>query len=283
MLRIRVPATSANLGSGFDCMGLALPICNEIAVRAAEELVIHTDAGLPTDERNLIVRSMKSAYERMGRQFRPVELWQTNGIPSTSGLGSSAACIVAGIVAANEIEGGIFSEQELLDLATDLDGHPDNVAPALLGGIVASVRSGGHVHAFRASGAPYRLALLTPDFPLSTRKSRAVLPATYTRADVVATLTHAVTTFAALAEGNPERLSATISDVMHEPYRMPLIRGGAKLARTLRDAGAYATYLSGAGPTIAAFVPANFEFAAPEHWTLRIVPVSEEGVAILER
>lgn len=133
MLRIRVPATSANLGSGFDCMGLALPICNEIAVRAAEELVIHTDAGLPTDERNLIVRSMKSAYERMGRQFRPVELWQTNGIPSTSGLGSSAACIVAGIVAANEIEGGIFSEQELLDLATDLDGHPDNVARAARG------------------------------------------------------------------------------------------------------------------------------------------------------
>lgn len=282
MLHIRVPATSANLGAGFDCMGLALPLYNEIKLQPSERLIIHTDKGILKDRNNLIIRAMSRTAEFVGQACPNVEMWQINRIPFTSGLGSSAACIVAGITAGAKLCGVQLSVREMLGLATELDGHPDNVAPAILGGITASVLTDHGVETFKASASDrYKIALMTPDFPLSTKECRAVLPKSYSREDLVFAVTHAVTTYAAFLSGDPERIGKCLADRTHEPYRLPLIAHAEDVLNLMKDSGAYATYLSGAGPTLAAVVAPDFTVNAPNGWTLRVLSVCDSGVEIL--
>ena len=282
MKNIRVSATSANIGAGFDCMGLALDLYNEITVGECDEkLIIETDRNLPADETNLVYVSMKRVFELCGRTPN-VYIKQTNFIPVASGLGSSAACVVAGVVAANELLGKPLGEHEIVDLCTALDGHPDNVVPAIKGGVTAGVIMNGHVEYIKCN-APENLMLFaaTPDFELHTEKSRSVLPDAYSRADVVYSLSRAIVTFAALVNSDADMLKV-IDDKLHQPYRKPLIKGYDDVAAAFEKAGAISHFLSGAGPTIMGLFKFDADVVLPRGWTLRKLFIEQNGVSVKE-
>lgn len=283
MVRIKVPATSANLGAGFDCMGLALDIYNELIVEPCEKLVIETDDDLPKDLNNLVASTMKKTYEHLGHEFKGAYLKQINNIPKTSGLGSSAACIVAGVTAANVLLGNPLTQEDVVDLCTAFDGHPDNVVPAIMGGITVSVINGaGKVHTFRCLPEKnLKVALLIADFELSTTKARAVLPDMYSRADLVYSLSRAVATFAALSTGDFEKLKYIMDDKIHTPYRRHLIKDFDEITQQFKNSNALGVFLSGAGPTIAAFVDNSFvPFTPPAHWRLEVRDIIDKGVIL---
>lgn len=283
MVRIKVPATSANLGAGFDCMGLALDIYNELIVEPCEKLVIETDDDLPKDLNNLVASTMKKTYEHLGYEFKGAYLKQINNIPKTSGLGSSAACIVAGVTAANVLLGNPLTQEDVVDLCTAFDGHPDNVVPAIMGGITVSVINGaGKVHTFRCLPEKnLKVALLIADFELSTTKARSVLPDMYSRADLVYSLSRAVATFAALSTGDFEKLKYIMDDKIHTPYRRHLIKDFDEITQQFKNSNALGVFLSGAGPTIAAFVDNSFiPFTPPTHWRLEVRDIIDKGVIL---
>lgn len=283
MVRIKVPATSANLGAGFDCMGLALDIYNELLIEPSDKLVIETDDDLPKDENNLVASTIKKTYEILGHTFKGAYIKQINNIPKTSGLGSSAACIVAGVTAANVLLNNLMSNQDIIDLCTSFDGHPDNVVPAIMGGITVSVINGENkVHTFRCLPKnDLKVAVMIADFPLSTTKARAVLPKMYSRTDLVYSLSRAVATFAALSQSEFEKLKYIMDDKIHTPYRRPLIKDFDKITELFKKSNALGVFLSGAGPTIAAFVDKNFvPFTPPQHWRLEVRNIIDNGVYI---
>ncbi len=280
MKKIRVSATSANIGAGFDCMGLALNLYNEIIVGDCDEkLVIKTDKNLPADESNLVYVSMKKVFDLCGRTPN-VYIEQFNDIPVASGLGSSAACVVAGVVGANELLGSPLGEHDIVDLCTALDGHPDNVVPAIKGGVTAGVIMDGHVEYIKCH-APENLNLFaaTPDFELHTEKSRSVLPDSYSRADVVYSLSRAIVTFAALVNSDTDMLKV-IDDKLHQPYRKPLIKGYDEVAAAFESAGAVSHFLSGAGPTIMGIFKSDADVKLPAGWTLRKLRIERGGVNV---
>ncbi|HEY8444483.1 MAG TPA: homoserine kinase [Clostridia bacterium] len=285
MIKIKVPATSANLGAGFDCMGLALDIYNEIFVEPADSIIIETDDDLPKDKTNLVVSSMIRTYEHLGHEFKGVYIKQVNNIPKTSGLGSSAACIVGGVTAANILLGSPMSQDDIIDFCTMIDGHPDNVVPAILGGVTASVINGQNkVHTFRCvPNGNLKVAVAIADFPLSTNETRAILPRMYTREDMVYSLSRAVATFAALSNGEFSKLKYIMDDKIHTPYRKHLIKDFDDIVQSFMDAGAYGVFLSGAGPAIAAFVGNDFKpFNPPKDWRIEIHKIIPQGVTAEE-
>lgn len=283
MVKIIVPATSANLGAGFDCMGLAIDLFNEIWIEPWDRLLIETDDDLPKDGHNLVASTFKKTYELLGKKFVGAKIHQINNIPKTSGLGSSAACIVGGAAAANAMLNNPLSREELINFCTGIDGHPDNVVPAIIGGITASVINGaGKVHSFKCDAKNnLKLAVMIADFQLSTTKARAILPTDYSRNDLVYSMSRAVTTFAALMQGEYSKLKYLIDDKIHTPYRKPLIKNFAQNMNSLMENGALGVFLSGAGPTIAAFVDDNFTpFTPPKNWRLEIHNIVSEGLKI---
>ena len=194
MLKITVPASSANLGAGFDALGLALTLYNRVWMEEADGCRIETTDGaaVPLDESNMIYHTARLLYARCGRPFRGLHILQENNIPMTRGLGSSSACLVAGLLGANTLLGSPLSREDICDLATELEGHPDNVAPALLGGLVTSVMDGGRVHTVSVPVTErIRFALFIPDFELKTEVARAALPDRVSREDAVYNLSRA--------------------------------------------------------------------------------------------
>lgn len=283
MIKIRVPATSANLGAGFDCMGLALGLYNEVIIEPCDKLTVITDRDLPTDRRNMVVSTIHKVMEQYGYELGGVKLTQINNIPKTSGLGSSAACVVAGTLAANELMGGFLSHEDIVDICSEMDGHPDNVVPAIEGGITASVIGAkGRVSTVKCLAAGLRAAVMTPDFPMSTVKAREILPTCYSRADLVYSLSRAVVTFGKLMSKDYTDLAEVMGDRIHTPYRKSLIKGYDEVSELLYSHGAYSVYLSGAGPTIAALCGADFQsFEPPKGWTLRVLDIPDTGYQII--
>ena len=311
MIHIKVPATSANLGAGFDCMGLAVDICNEIwAERNEKGLVIETDADLPRDRSNLVFRAlsdtMKYIRDTKGNTsaggflaeyienplvIQNLTIRQKNNIPKGAGLGSSAACAVAGALLADALCGGILTEDEVVNLTAALDGHPDNVVPALVGGIAASFCKDGRVFYTKIDlSKEVHLTFFVPPFSLATQKARAVLPAKYPREDAVFNIGRAVLTFAALARGDFELLREAVGDRLHERYREPLIHNFADVVGFARDAGAVACYLSGAGSAVAAFTDERFDTdkmrhnleRLPDRWKIYRAKVLEHGAEVVK-
>lgn len=255
MISIRVPATSANLGPGFDCLGLALGLYNYLDVEPANALSIQARgegaAFIPANESNLTYQSMLRAYETAGRKVPPVRLVQRNALPVSRGLGSSATGIVSGVFAANEMMGGVLDMEEMLRIATEMEGHPDNVAPCLLGGLTASMLQDGRVYTQRARVAScWKFAAMVPDFVLSTKKARAVLPDTYPRAAAVGNIARALFMYEALQQDDAHMLAVASADAIHQPYRSTLIPEWDDVRSAAGAAGAAAVFLSGAGPTI---------------------------------
>ncbi|MDN5293054.1 MAG: homoserine kinase [Eubacteriales bacterium] len=260
-VRVDVPATTANLGPGFDTLGLALNIYNRIEMEEnpAGRLEIEVKGEgadlIPRDENNVVYQAAVLFYRKKGKKIPPLKIAIENRIPVSSGLGSSATAIIGGLVAASRLSGTPATQAELLKLAVSLEGHPDNVAPALLGGFtVACLNSSGDVIYHRFSPPPGLMCVVAvPDFPLATNRSREVLPTTVPFRDAVFNVSRAALLVAAFASGDYSRLGEAMADRLHQPYRCPLVPGMEAVFTAAREAGALSVALSGAGPALIAF------------------------------
>lgn len=292
-VRATVPATSANLGPGFDTLGLALELRDELEAEVLPDgLVVEVDGegvgGVPLDERHLVVRSMRAAFDRLGQQPSGLRLTCTNRIPHARGLGSSSAAIVGGVWLARELVAGgrlLLDDEALLDLAASIEGHPDNVAPALLGGFVIAGQDGpgGTFWAVpRAVDPRVSAVVFIPPTPVSTEAARGLLPTTVPHADAAANAGRAALLVAALS-GTPEALLLATEDRLHQDYRRPAMPESHDLVTALRADGVPAV-ISGAGPTVLAFsdgtgTTASTELLArcPAGWQARDLSVSSDG------
>lgn len=259
MIKIRVPATSANLGPGFDCLGLALNIWNEVSFEPAEKISYHvTGEGaekLNKGTRNLLTKAYSFLHKACGSEMRGARIQVKNEILMSSGLGSSAAAIVAGLFGANEMLNEPLNKNELLKLATQLEGHPDNVAPALFGGLVISVTSGKEIISRRYEIPEWTIVIVKPNIEWPTKIARAVLPKSVSRTDSIYNIGRTALVVDALRNGDFELLQKVMEDRIHQPYRLKHISGGMSAYKTAKQFGAAA--LSGAGPSIIAFVPSD--------------------------
>jgi homoserine kinase len=257
-MKVRVPASSANLGPGFDCLGLALGVYLTCRFQPAAKLEIRVRgrdaAQISTGEDNLIWRTALAVGADVGETLAPISLEIENDIPLGKGLGSSAAALTAGVVIADHLLGLHWKPNRILDEAAKLEGHPDNVAAAVLGSIVASATDiGGAVRAVRVElPANYAVAVVVPDFMLPTSESRHVLPANYSKADAVFNVQRSAILMAALATGTTSAFPVALEDRMHQPYRYPLVPGLEEMVK-LRAPGLLGCALSGAGPSILVF------------------------------
>lgn len=294
-VKVKIPATSANLGPGFDCLGLALNLYNRLEVHTDDKLRIETEGDgaelIPSDASNLTYQAMKRAYEAAGRQCPGFFIRQINAIPLSRGLGSSASAIVGGLVAANALMGGPLDKKELLSIACAIEGHPDNVTPCLFGGLSASMMDGPEIHFARAlPDERFCFAAMVPGFILPTKKARQVLPDSYSKADTVQNVGRAVLMYAALEQGLSDALKAACRDRIHQPYRKSLITGWDDVTAHAVDSGALAVYLSGAGPTIMAIYQRHDEGfmrrlqdgldSLPNNWKAMRLECCHEGATV---
>lgn len=256
--RVRIPATSANIGPGFDCLALAIDLWNEVLLSAeGDRLKVEVEgegaSRLPVNENNLIVRAMQ-AYARRHAVKLPagIRLVCKNLIPLSSGLGSSAAAAVAGILCAQALLGLPDDKMDQLACAAEIEGHGDNAAACLLGGLTAFMKDGNQVIARRLPIAPLHLVAAVPHFRLSTRQARAALPRRILHNAAADNLAHAVLLTEALRTGGLDLLRSAAHDRLHQPQRLPLIPGAEAAMQAGFSAGAAAVFLSGAGPSLLA-------------------------------
>ncbi len=271
--RILVPATTANLGPGFDCLGMALALYNEIEVTllaapsdsiAIVEIEGEGASELPCDDRNMIVYGMHRVFARAGITPPLFTLKTINHIPMMSGLGSSSAAIVGGIVAGNELIGNVFSRDDLLTLATEMEGHPDNVGPALLGGLIVAVATESLPIVAQVEVPPLQVVIVTPDLQVSTDEARRMLPSMLSRHDAIYNIGRAALVVQALSKGDFDLLGRAMDDRLHQPYRKHLIKGYDDVVSAAKAAGASAVAISGSGPTLIAFAPDRHQAIAHE-------------------
>ena len=291
-VRVRVPATSANLGPGFDAAGLALGLHDVVEAQIIDSGLEVDVAGegadsLKRNERNLVVIAMRAAFDAMGGQPRGLRLLCANRIPQSRGLGSSAAAVVAGVTAARELVLGGLDDDRALGVATAVEGHPDNVAAALLGGLTLAWRDAdGATHAVRLPVARELspVAFVPGGTKVSTAKARALLPAEVPHADAAATAGRAALLATALG-GRLDLLLPATEDRLHQPYRLEAQPRGAALVEKLR-AGGHAAVLSGSGPTILALCASPEAAAAAatlggKTFEAFVLPVDTEGATVL--
>lgn len=261
-IRVRVPGTSANCGPGFDTLGVACNIYNELelTLKHRDEMTIEIQGegaeNIPCDHRNIVWRSIQLLLKKahLEDEFQGAHIRMKNCIPLSRGLGSSAAAIVAGLKAANVLVGNRFSRREILQMATDIEGHPDNVAPAIFGGFTISVVHDGHPECFSfVPKMDLKLVVAVPKFPLSTRSARNVLPKQVPLKDAVFNVSRAALLVAALSRGNTRFLAHAFEDALHQPYRAKLIPGMYDVFQAAKEAGALGASMSGAGPCLIAF------------------------------
>ncbi|MBQ6544448.1 MAG: homoserine kinase [Lachnospiraceae bacterium] len=250
MLTIRTPATSANIGPGFDCLGLALAIYNTFTVEKSD-----TWERLGADERFPVADDLFLTAYRKGcgviGECTPIHVRFDTSIPACSGLGSSASLICAGLAAAGALHGNALSRQDLLTLSTEMEGHPDNVAPCILGGLVASANGrGGLVSKNLPIDARWRFTVLMPDFEISTEEARRRLPPSYTREEAVQNAANAILVSHALSTGDLGLILSQGEDRFHEPYRKGLIADYERIRKILESSLDGRLFISGSGPTL---------------------------------
>ena len=316
-IKVSVPATSANIGSGFDALGLAVTLYNTVTFEESDHLDISAADGtrIPRGETNLVYRSAKGLFDKVGKTMPPLKLVQTNAIPMARGLGSSSACIIAGLLGANRMLGDVLNTQELLTLATSIEGHPDNVAPAVYGGLTMSwdmetaegvgsvpipggepMHNGFHTINYRVAD-DLTAAVFVPDYELSTEKARQALPTEIPFKDAVhnvsrVSLLPAAMNPAMLASGSRQNANALLfaatQDRLHQPYRASLMEPSWALIEKMRSHG-FASTVSGAGPCVLVLHHGDAheeleQIAAEElasgHWRVLHLAVDTKGVQV---
>ena len=262
-VKVIVPATTANLGPGFDCLGLALGLYNEVTAVATSEptlsiTVTGVDASkVATDESNLVYECAQMIFDKAGKRPAGLIIEQHNQIPVGSGLGSSSTAVLAGMLLANALISEPFSREEILQFATEMEGHPDNVAPALYGGLVLGVLHEAGVHIELVEVAELTAVVVLPDFYLLTSQARAALPDLINRQDAIFNASRTPLLMRALATADYDKLALAMQDKIHQPYRIPIIPGLDAAFRSAYEAGAKGVAISGAGPSLIAFAPDN--------------------------
>lgn len=299
---VRAPATSANMGPGFDSLGFAMELRDELTFERAadgQSQAITLDPngrqvslGIPGGSDNLAIRAFATAFREAGQPAPAVQVCIVNRIPVARGLGSSAAAIVAGLMAADVFMGVAPDLQRLLGTAARIEGHPDNTAACILGGITASSFVGARVLWARVPIChSLRAVVAVPDFPVSTRAARNVLPANVPHSDAVFNVGRVALLVASLASGNYANLRYAFDDRLHQPYRSGLVPGMANAMKAAADLGAIGSYMSGAGPSIMALI-GDDELAEPVALAMReafararvnastmVLPMAESGAS----
>lgn len=263
MLKIKVPASTANIGAGFDCFGLALKLYNEFEfAKTDSDDLIFLENGKTSSialEDNLIYHSMLEAFKKYDFKHRGFYInVVTSEVPLSRGLGSSATCIAAGIHAANYFMGKIMTEQEIINLATQIEGHPDNVVPALVGGFNISLIENDNV-VYSKINTPNDLlfAALIPDFKMSTENSRKVLPLQYSKSDCVFNISRASMLISSLYKRDYSKLRICLQDKIHQPFRGPSIKGMEDIFNKAKDFNALGEFISGSGSTLMIIIEKN--------------------------
>lgn len=297
MIKVRVPATSANMGSGFDSLGLALTLYNYVSIEKISgptEIKITGDGEnfLPQDENNLIYRCVKTVFDAAGEEMVNIRLCMENHIPITRGLGSSSAGIVGGLVAANALLGEPFSKERILEMATDIEGHGDNVTPAIFGGFCINVPSKNKINYISTPVKDdLEFATFIPDFFLQTKKSRAALPEKVLHRDAVFNLGRSALLTASIISGDYKNIRVAMGDRLHQGYRKKFIPGMGEIFDLCYNNKALGVYLSGAGPSIIGILNGNRDLFSEKvgsvlskkmkNWHLRILSADNEGAVIL--
>ena len=267
-VRVNVPASTTNLGPGFDVLGMALELYNTVEIEiSASGLRVEIEGEgsdtLPRDESSLVYRAAKSVFERIGEETPPMVIRLINQIPLARGLGSSGTAIIGGLMAANVISGAKLTPDEILNMAAEMDGHPDNVAASILGGVVIASRTEQGVACMKLiPPKPVDVVVVVPDFHLLTSDARAALPASVDIETAVFNISRASLLVAALTTGDFRLLGIATDDKLHQPYREKLIPGMQDVLQAARSAGDnVAVALSGAGPSVVALCTDNGDMA----------------------
>jgi homoserine kinase len=266
-VQVDVPATTANLGPGFDCLGAALELNNRFELRCIEgdgerfDLLIEGSEGahLRGGPDNLVYRSAQRVWKEAGQQPVALEARVRLAVPPARGLGSSATAIVAGLIGANALVGEPLTKEKLLELAIDIEGHPDNVVPSLLGGLCMTAKAASH--RWRVVRCEWhssvKAVVAIPAIRLSTSEARRVMPKVIPIADAVVNLGSLTLLLQGLRTGNGDLIADGMHDRLHEPYRWGLIQGGRQVRQAAMDAGAWGCVISGAGPSLLALASAD--------------------------
>jgi homoserine kinase len=299
-VRVWVPASTANLGAGFDALGMALGLYNEIEVeRTGEGLRLEIE-GEGTERlqalgpQNLVARAVTGTLAHFGERPDGLRVRMLNRIPLSRGLGSSSAAVLGGTAAAAALAGAALPPEALLDLALPLEGHPDNITPALLGGLTVATLVNGRVKCVRLPVPEILQAVaVIPDFRLATTKARQALPPTVPRVDAVFNVGRVALFLAAMQTGRLDLLGEGSKDRLHQPYRAPLVPGMSEVLSEGERAGALACFLSGAGPTLLALVagdPGDVGARMARCWEARagvvarvlVLPIDRQGIRVEE-
>lgn len=279
MVTVRVPATTANLGPGFDCLGMALSIYNYVTISQVDGAPLAISASgsaatpdIPVDESNLVYRAVAQVLQLAGKSAAGINLQLQLESPLARGLGSSASAIVGGMFAANEFLGRPLTQEQLAMEVSRMEGHPDNVIPCLTGGLTASIALEDKVLSEKTRPASnLRCVLFIPDYELETAKARGVMPSQVSMKDAVFNGSRIPFVLSRLASGDLQDLADIMDDRLHQPYRIPLIKGYDDVRAAALKAGAGAVCISGAGPTILAICTDNTAEAVAAAGTAALV------------
>ena len=296
---VRVPATSANCGPGFDTLGLACNLYNYFTYELIDQgfsLKIEGEGTekLKAGKNNLAFLSFYKVWDMIVGSKTGLSVIMSNNIPLSRGLGSSSTAIVAGLVAANHLTGNTLSKNEIVQLATEIEGHPDNVAPAILGGMTISYVDNGRASSLKFLPLkPFKLVAVVPDMPLATSLARRAIPKTVPHQDAVFNTSRAALLVGAMLTGNYQHLASGLDDRLHQPYRAHLIPGMEDAFKAAVNNGAFNAIISGAGSTLMAYVPINVSCEAVGkamckalsehdlHSVFHILDIDTEGAVVL--
>ena len=280
---VRTFATSANLGPGFDTFGICLNLYNEYSFEISDKYEIHEfNDRFSAPVNNLIINSYEEVFKRLNKKIIPIKLVQiTQNIPSSRGLGSSASCIVSGVMIANEILGNILSKDEIFQIASSIEGHPDNVAPLIFGGLTCSFKNDKFYTIKFDCSESFKFTVCIPSFELKTSVARSVLPKTVSMADAVSNISHSVALIKALELGDLDLLKIANIDKLHQEYRFSLIKGSEYFIDFASNNNA-TCMISGAGPTIL-LISKNSLNIKYEDWKIIEQNVNNKGAYIYEK
>lgn len=295
MVKIRIPATTANMGPGFDTLGMALKIYNEFEIEKSSSIqLLQNGKTSPVSmEDNLIYTSMLKVLKKYNFKFEGIKINLSKcDIPMSRGLGSSASCIAGGIAAANYLMGNILSVNDFVNLADEIEGHPDNVSPAILGGMVVSFKHEDNI-IYSKINVPkdLRFVVMIPNFKVNTEDARKVLPANYSRQDCVFNASRIAMLVSSLYNGELSNLRECTKDKIHQPYRKTLINNIDNIFEKAENLGSLAEFISGSGPTLMAVINNDYErffdemskylSTLTDEWKISIVEPDIDGMKIL--